>query len=106
MKFLLSTILSFSCLAAMCAVGLVMYPGLPESLPTQYDLDGGAGNYLPKQTVVLIMPLAYAASIAAINFMVRYSPNKFSMPNSQRAMDIIIFGVGILLLSLHLLSIL
>ena len=42
----------------------------------QYDLDGGAGNYLPKQTVVLIMPLAYAASIAAINFMVRYFPNE------------------------------
>ena len=102
MKFLLSNVLSFSCLAPMFAVGLVMYPCLPASLPTQFDLDVRAGNYLPQHPVVLIMPLAYAASIAAINFMVRYSPNKFSMPNSQRAMDIIIFGVGILLLSFHL----
>ena len=102
MKFLLNNILSFVCLVAMCAVGLVMYPGLPESLPTQYDLNGAPSNYLSKQAVILIMPLAYAASIAAINFMVRYSPDKFSMQNSQRAMDIIIFGVGILLFSLHL----
>lgn len=34
--------------------------------------------------------------------MIHFSPQKFSMPNSQRPMDIIIFSVGILVLSVHI----
>ncbi len=102
MKFLQANALSLTCLAAMFAAGLFMYPSLPETIPTQYNLDGVAGNYLPKLTVILIAPLAYAFAIVAVNFMVRFSPEKFSMPNSQRPMDIINFSVGILVLSMNI----
>lgn len=101
MKFLQANALSFVCLAAMTAIGAFMYPSLPETLPTQYSFDGVAGNYLPKQAVVLMMPLAFAFSIIVVNFMIHYSPEKFAMPNSQRAMDIIVLSAGILLLSSH-----
>lgn len=101
MKFLFDNILSFTCFAAMCIMGLLLYPGLPESIPTQYNFDGVAGNYLPKLAVVLITPIMYGASIAVVNLMIHYSPSKFSMPNSQRTMDIIIFAVGVLLLSTY-----
>ncbi len=102
MKFLQANALSFSCLVAMFAAGVFMYASLPESLPTQYDLDGIAGNYLPKQTVIWMLPASYAVTIAVVNFLIHFSPEKFAMPNSQRAMDIIVFSVGILLLSSHL----
>ena len=101
MRFLTANILSFICLAIMIAVAILLYPSLPETLPTQYGIDGIGRNQLPKIFVILIMPLAYAASIVAINVMIHFSPDKFSMPNSKRAMDIIVFGVGLLLLAAH-----
>lgn len=85
----------------MFAVGLFMYPGLPKSIPSSYGSDGFAGvakDHLPKLDVLLITPLAYAASIIAINLMIHFSPEKFSMPNSKRAMDIIMFGLFLLAL--------
>jgi immunity protein, SdpI family len=102
MKFIQMNALSFACLAAMLAVGMFMYPGLPETLPTQYDFDGIASNYLPKEAVILILPLSYAASIAVIHFLIRFSPEKFAMQNSQRAMDIVVLSIGILLLAIHI----
>ncbi len=102
MKFILANALSFICLIAMIAVSLFMYPSLPDTLPTQYGFNGEASNYWPKLGVILIMPIAYAASILAINLMVGFSPDKFSMPNSKRAIDITIFGMGLVMLSSHL----
>jgi len=82
----------------MFAVGLFMYSGLPKSIPSSYGFAGVAKDHLPKLDVLLITPLAYAASIIAINLMIHFSPEKFSMPNSKRAMDIIMFGLFLLAL--------
>tara|TARA_R110002073_G_scaffold210451_4_gene370927 strand:- start:154 stop:795 length:642 start_codon:yes stop_codon:yes gene_type:complete len=101
MKFLQANMLSFACLAIMLAAGLYLYPGLPETLPSQYGFDGVGRNHLPKIAVVLLWPLIYGASIIAINVMIHFSPDKFSMPNSKRAMDIIVFGAGLLMLAVH-----
>lgn len=102
MNFLRSNLLSFACLGTMFALGAYLYPGLPETLPMEYSPDGIPHSYLPKQAVILILPIAYAVSIVVINLMIRFSPDKFSMPNSQRPMDIIVFAVGILLMAIHL----
>ena len=48
MKFIISNAMSFVCLLAMIAVGLVIYPSLPETVPMQPDINGTAGNYVPK----------------------------------------------------------
>jgi len=102
MKLLQANALSLFCLIAMTATGVLLYPGLPESMPTKYTVDGEAVNYLSKQTVVVMMPLAYAFSIITINFMIHFSPKMFAMPNSQRAMDIIVLSAGILLFATHI----
>lgn len=47
------------------------------------------------------MPIAYATTIIVINLMIRFSPEKFAMTNSMRAGEIIVFGIGLLLLSTH-----
>lgn len=101
MKFILANALSFACLAAMIVLGIVMYPGLPETIATQYNFEGVAGNYTPKLLVVLVMPISYAASIVVVNLMIHFSPEKFAMTNSLRAMDIMVFSVGLLLLISH-----
>lgn len=97
MKFLRKNMLSLICLVLMTAVGVFLYPSLPEMVPTQYGMDGTARNYLPKYVAIFLMPFAYFAVIASINVMIHFSPEKFSMANSKRAMDIIIAGVGLLL---------
>ena len=91
MKFILANALSFACLAAMVVVGIIMYPGLPETIPTQYNFEGAAGNYAPKLLVILIMPISYAVSIGVVNLMIRFSPENFAMTNSLRATDIVVF---------------
>ncbi len=88
MKFLSANMLSFACLAIMFAIGVFLYPSLPDTLPTQYGIDGVGRIQLPKLDVILLLPIVYAATITAINVMIHFSPGKFSMPNSKRAMDI------------------
>lgn len=102
MNFLKANALSFACLVAMIAVGLFMYPGLPETLPTQFSFTGVPRNYLPKQAVILILPIGYAITIVATHFLIRFSPEKFAMPNSKRVMDITILSAGILFLASHM----
>lgn len=102
MKFLTNNTLSLICLALMFLVGIYLYPNLPDTVPMQYGIDGTAQNYLPKIAAIIVLPVAYAAAIAVSNVMIRYSPEKFSMANSKRAMDIIIAGVGLLLVGAHL----
>lgn len=102
MNVLKANALSFACLLAMIAVSLIMYPDLPETVPMQPDINGTPGNYVPKQVAILIMPVVYAVAIAVINFMIRFSPSQFSMPDSQRALDIMLFGVGLILLFAHI----
>lgn len=38
MKFLIANALSFACLTAMIVIGIIMYPGLPETIPSEYDI--------------------------------------------------------------------
>ncbi len=102
MKFLSANMLSFACLAIMFAIGVFLYPSLPDTLPTQYGIDGVGRIQLPKLDVILLLPIVYAATITAINVMIHFSPGKFSMPNSKRAMDIVVFSVGLLLLATHI----
>ena len=101
MKFIIANALSFACLAAMVVIGVIMYPGLPETVPSHYNFKGEPGNYLPKLLIVVLMPIVYAATIVAINLMIRFSPEKFAMTNSMRSGEIIVFGTGPLLLSTH-----
>ncbi|CAN0519991.1 unnamed protein product, partial [Scytosiphon promiscuus] len=102
MKILRTNLVSILCLLAMLAAGFSLYPGLPETIPTQYGFDGRPGNVRAKSLVLALMPFAYIVSIITVNLLVHYSPEKFSMPNSKRPMDTIIFAVGLLLRAVHI----
>ena len=102
MTFLRSNLLSLLTLLAMVLVSVVLYDSLPEQVPSRYNAAGEMIATQSRALVVMLMPLSYALVIILINVMIRISPQKFAMPNSRRAMDIIVFGSGVLLLSIHL----
>lgn len=101
MNFFRANLLSFLSLFAMIGLSIAVYPALPDSIPTSFDFSGEARDITPKQVMAPMLPAIYLGLIAAINLLIKYSPNRYTMPNSKRAMDIIIFGVGILFCFLH-----
>ena len=101
MTFLRANLLSFVALLIMITLSLLLYDGLPERLPSHFSLSGEVDGTLPRQTMSILLPGFYLGLMLLINLLVRISPHKFSMPNSKRAMDIIVFGVGILFCFLH-----
>lgn len=102
MKFLKANTLSLIALLLMILSSLMLWGSLPEEIPVQFDFDGTLVDTGNKTVVAVLLPVIFLATIAAINVLIRISPRKFSMPNSKRAMDIIVFGLGVMLLFLHL----
>lgn len=101
MNFFKANLLSFLSLFAMIGLSIAVYPSLPELIPSRFGAGGEILRTSPKQFVAPLLPLIYLVLIGVINFLIKYSPNSYTMPNSKRAMDIIIFGVGILFCFLH-----
>lgn len=88
-------------LVAMVIMSLLAYDSLPEEIPSQFGLDGRVTDTQPRDVAVVLVPLVYLGVFALVHVMIRISPQKFSMPNSKGAMDIILFGVGVLVMSIH-----
>jgi len=102
MNLLKRNLLSIVALAAMVGFSLFIYDSLPAQIPTDYNLQGEVTDTSPRVLVAVLLPLVFALSIVLINVLIWISPQNFSMPNSKRAMDIILFGVGVLLLFIHI----
>jgi len=101
MNFIKSNLLSLITLLIMIAISGLLYGDLPAQLPSGFDIDGTIRASRPRELMVILFPLLYLVLIAVINVLLRLSPQKFSMPNSKRAMDIILFGVGLLFCFVH-----
>lgn len=101
MKFVQNNLLSLATLAAMVLLSAIVYSDLPAELPSSFSWSGETLETLPKELVAALMPAIYLAIIVVMNFLIRISPRKFSMPNSKHAMDIMVFGVGVMLAFLH-----
>jgi len=102
MKFLKENL--FSLVLFMCLVGVsfYFYPQLPHSIATKFDFNGNPTQYSSKEFVTFFIPAIYLFLIFFIGVMTKASPEKFSMPNSKKAMDIIVAGCGLLFLGIHL----
>ena len=97
MNTLKRNLMSIIALVAMAGFSLFIYDSLPAEIPTDYNLQGEVTDTEPRLVAALLMPLVFAVTIVIVNVLIWISPQKFSMPSSKRAMDIIIFGVGVLL---------
>lgn len=102
MKLLKSNALSLIALFTMAGFSALFYNQLPDSIATKFDFNGNPTQYSSKEFVALLMPIVFIVLIVLINVFIKKSPYKYSMPNSQRAMDITVFGSGLLLLGIHI----
>jgi len=102
MNFLLANRLSLATLLAMLVTSAALWSGLPEQVPAHFNLRGEADDYRSRELVALLVPMIFAALLVVVNYLVRISPQKFTVPGSKHAMDIVVFGVGILMLFVHI----
>lgn len=102
MKFLKENLFSLIIFGGLAVIGIYFYPQLPESIATKFDFNGNPTQYSSREFVTIFMPAIYLFLIFFIGIMVKASPEKFSMPNSKKAKDIILAGCGLLFLGIHL----
>lgn len=102
MKTLKKNLFSLIVLGCLAVISVYFYPQLPENVATKFDFNGNPTQYSSREFVTIFMPAIYFFLIFFTNLMIKASPEKFSMPNSKRAMDIIIAGCGLLFLGIHL----
>ena len=101
MNFIQRNLLSLFALAAMIVFSVVVFDSLPDQVPSSYNLAGEVTDTQPKLLIVYLLPLIFLLVVLLINGLILISPDKFSMPNSKRAMDIILFGIGVMFFFIH-----
>jgi|GEM_PF-455050 len=101
MTFIIRNALSILCLLTMVVFSIYIYGSLPEQIPTGFSVTGETTETTPKLLMATLLPMIYAAVIVFIHPLIKLSPEKFSMPNSKYAIDIIVFGTGVLMVSIH-----
>jgi uncharacterized membrane protein len=102
MKILKENQWSLLVLFAMVAASLYFYPTLPALVPTQFDFSGKPAHYADKLFVAVLNPTIYFVLVVLLQVLIRASPEKFAMEQSRKSLHRIAFGVGLLLLGLHL----
>lgn len=102
MKTIKDNVFSLLLLIGLGGVSLYFYPRLPVSVPTKFDFHGSPIQHSSKEFVTAFMPAIYFLLVVLVRWMVHVSPERFSMPNSRRAIDTIIAGCGLLFLGIHL----
>lgn len=101
MNFIQRNLLSLFALTAMIIFSVIVFDSLPDQIPSNYNLAGEVTDTQPKWLVVQLLPLVFLLVLLLVNGLILISPDKFSMPNSKRAMDIILFGIGVMFFFIH-----
>lgn len=86
----------------MLVISFFYHGSLPATIPTHFDFYGNPDGYSSKNLVVVLMPMVFLFVLAITNILVRLSPKIYSMPNSKKSLDRILFGTGLLLFGIHL----
>ena len=71
------------CLVPM-ALGLALYPLLPDQVPTHWDWQGNVNGYMPKLAVVVGLPLFFAALNGLMHFSLRADPKRANIIGNIR----------------------
>jgi len=101
MKFIQRNLLSLFALASMIIFSVVVFDSLPDQVPSSYNMAGEVTDTQPRWLMVSLSPLIFLGVLLLVNGLIFISPDKFSMPNSKRAMDIILFGTGVMVFFIH-----
>jgi len=70
-------IISLLFIAAACVVAAVLYPGLPEMIPTHWNAQGQVDGYMKKPAGVLMMPAMAVVTYVIMKLIPVISPRGF-----------------------------
>ena len=101
MNFFIRNIFSFAAFLVMVGMSLWLYGDLPERLPSNFSWEGEVRQTQSKDSMIALLPGIYLGLIFLVNVLIGISPRRFSMPNSKRAMDVIVCSIGVLFCFLH-----
>ncbi|MEZ5492840.1 MAG: SdpI family protein [Gammaproteobacteria bacterium] len=101
MNFLQRSLPGLFTLVAMMVFSAVVFDSLPEQVPSSYSFSGEVTDTQSRGLIVSLAPALYLFILALVYGLLRISPEKFSMPNSKRAVDVILFGVGVMVFFIH-----
>lgn len=86
---------------ALLLLSAILYPDLPEQVVMGFDFEGQVTTLRPRWLAVLLLPGIFMLVLALIHGLMQVMPEKFAMPNSKHAMDIILGGIGVMFWFLH-----
>ncbi len=101
MKFFTRNLFGISSFLIMVIMSLMLYPGLPDDLPAGFSMAGELLRTQSKDVVAPLTPGIFLGILLITNVVIGISPQRFTMPNSKRAMDTILGGIGVQCCFLH-----
>lgn len=101
MTLIRQNLLSLAAVLALFLLSAILYPDLPERVVVGFDYEGQVTTLRPRLLAVFQLPGLYLLVLVLIHGLMRVMPEKFAMPNSKRAMDIILGGIGVMFCFLH-----
>lgn len=97
MKTKTADILSLLALAAAVLVAIVMYPSLPDQIPTHWNVAGEVDDYTAKPWGVVILPLAAGCSWLLFKIIPLISPKGFRTDEFQGVVNVFQVAMVVLL---------
>lgn len=82
-------IVSLGLLALVGVITLVLYPGLPEQIPTHWNAAGEVDDYMSKPWGVILTPLSAAGTWALFKIIPAISPKGFRTTEFQNVISVL-----------------
>jgi uncharacterized membrane protein len=74
--------LSLTAIAAMFLISLIIYPSLPDVIPTHWDINGQADNFAPKSVGAWALPALSIVLYAILYLAPYFDPKRASLERS------------------------
>ena len=96
--------LSLATILAMFVVSLLVYPSLPDVIPTHWDINGQADNFAPKSIGAWALPVLSIALYALLYLAPYFDPKRASLERSADTYILIRTVTMLFFLFIHSLS--
>lgn len=97
-------LVSLVIVAVALAVSAWLYPGLPESIPTHWNIEGEADGYGPKAVAAWLLPGIALGLLGFMALIPWLSPKGFQVDVHGRAFGMLVVAMTALMVFIHLLS--
>jgi uncharacterized membrane protein len=97
---------SLAMIVVAVALSFILYPALPELMPTHWNLQGQVNGWSEKMLGAFLMPLVMLAVLALFAVLPRISPRGYAMDGRSRAYRAIEMSIVAFSLSVHIMILL